>query len=204
MESKFTLRDFLVYFITGFYFMLLIIYNAGYESIEHIKIPINDLKSNQVIFLFFITPFLYILGQIVHSCDVFLLRLGRLLHSLSKKSESIRKILFVPNCIVNGNRIVGNIKEDNTEFWNKAYKLQIHGKYDRAEYWYIMSDLFKGLTLISFIWLLYYIYMINSTKVLLHLFLVLVFWYRAKYMAMNYVRSVNGLINVLYADKITH
>lgn len=57
----------------------------------------------------------------------------------------------------------------------------------KAEYWEMMNVLFEGITLVSFIECLYYFFIFSE---LFFIFLTLIFWFRAKQMANNYVSNI--------------
>ena len=205
MNDKFTFRDFLAYFLTGMALVIgLLIVN--YEIIYKVLDPdsqeyeaqknlLSFIKANNTFLALFCIPLIYFMGQIVHSIDTIFYFLGRLLWRASDKFDNNgtarslgKNVLSILISIINGYRITGTLnrmKIDVETFWQKSANLQVSNQYASSEYWYVMNDLFKGLTLISFCLLIFY-----SAWWKLLLVLTFLFALRARYFAENFIRSV--------------
>lgn len=216
MGDKFTFRDFLVYFLTGIALiigLLIVNYEIVYRTLdpnsseyEAQKNLLSFIKDNNTILALASIPFVYFTGQIIHSIDTIVYFLGRLLWRFFDKlsgqgvAENIgRKVLSVIIVMINGYRITGTLnrmKIDVETFWQKTARLQIANQYASSEYWYVMNDLFKGLTLISFCLFLFY-----SAWWKLLLVLTFLFALRARYFAENFISSVEKCDEALIKSK---
>lgn len=115
MEIKYTLRDFFVYFLTGFYLLTTVVVfllNLGHNS-NVLEILKYFFKINNIAFIFIISTVAYIVGHIVHSLDWLIWELGYSTHDVrinnpyknSIKNASIgfskllTKIVFVVSLI---------------------------------------------------------------------------------------------------------
>ncbi|MBS1780111.1 MAG: hypothetical protein JST70_12340 [Bacteroidetes bacterium] len=198
MEDKFTLRDFLVYFATGLFFLLVLLRTFDNTLLKFFNIEKSDIKDNEALVIFLLLPGLYLIGHFIHGLDLVLFKLGRYFWDL-KSSYSTKlkkfKVLWIVNFLVlilNGYRVTGMLNKKGiipNEFWVKVSRLQYDGKFEKAEYWNLMNDLFKGLTLVSFCWLLFVLYHFRWFDFWLSLLFTFVFWNRARHMVVNFVST---------------
>ena len=222
MSDKYTIRDFLVYFITGLFLLVTLLYRFGTSLLGFFGITITDIKDNYALTIFLLVPGLYILGHLVHAIDLLFLKSGKCLwklkvkYSLKPKKFIMFWILNFFNFVFNGNRVTGilNAKPISTsgkaaingnsvtdvlkakkkireQFWKRVHELRYKGK-DNLEYWYLMSDLFKGLTLICIAWTISYSYELDIVNIIMYATFAILFWYRARYMAKTFVSTINN------------
>lgn len=201
MIDKYTVRDFLVYFLTGLFLIVTLINELGIVLLEYFQITKVDIKENSALVVFLLIPGLYILGHVVHGIDLLTFKVGRYIwdlkdrYALTLKNNKLLWLFNILNFTLNGNRVSGilNAKSQNThEFWQRVSKLQYKGKFDKAEYWNLMNDLFKGLTLISFGWIIYHVVQHDKIYIFVNIGITFLFWYRARHMATNFVATVNN------------
>jgi hypothetical protein len=195
MEDKYTLRDFLVYFTTGLYLLLVLLEVYNLQLLRFFNVTKGDIKDNQAIIIFLLLPTLYLLGHFIHGVDLLLYKAGRFFWDLKSKHNKQFKIVSFIILILNGYRITGMLDEKGIvshKFWIKVSKLQLEQKFDKVEYWYLMNDLLKGLTLISFVWSIYSLISFSIFAFLYTIFLTFIFWFRARHMVVNFVSAVQN------------
>ena len=201
MNDKFTIRDFFAYFFCGcaFYIALFIV---EFNRIINLIIANKDyLKDNSTVIVFLSLPIIYFTGQIVQSIDTPFYIIGSRLWKIYKKHPNwFWKGLYLLVCShrVSGKLNLRNI--DTKTFWDKCNELTLVSKYGHGEYWYIMNDLFKGVTLISFS---SSCYSFLNCKILLGfilLFSTFIFWVRARYFATIFIDTILSTRDAL--DKI--
>lgn len=201
MADKYTIRDFLVYFLTGLFLLVTLMYKFDSSLLTYFRITQTDIKDNSALTIFLLVPGLYILGHIIHGIDLLAFKSGRYVwdfkekHKVNLKKFKLLWFFSTLNFIINGNRVTGilNGRPQNThDFWQKASELQYLGKFDKSEYWNLMNDLFKGLTLISLGWTIFYYVNHDKLNTVISSTLVILFWYRARHMATNFVSTVNN------------
>jgi hypothetical protein len=199
MADKYTIRDFIVYFITGLFLLLILLYKFGISFLEFFKITQTDIKDNPTLTIFFLIPMLYILGHLVHAVDVVLIKIGQYIwHFIKKYTLELKrfKILWIFkffNYIINGNRVNGilNAKnEDIEKFWKKVHRLQYESK--SGAWNNLMSDLHRGLALICLMCAILYFWEYDKINTIISAILTILFWYRAKYMAGNFVLAIKN------------
>lgn len=201
MTDKYTIRDFLVYFLTGLYLLVTFFYKFDNSMLDYFRITKADIKDNSALTIFLLLPGLYILGHIVHGIDLFIFKIGRFIWDIkNKQATKLKKFMVLwffntLNFVINGNRVTGilNRRPQNThDFWQKANELQYLSKFDKSEYWNLMNDLFKGLTLVSLGWAIFYYNQHDKLNTIISSTLTVIFWYRARHMATNFVSTVNN------------
>lgn len=201
MADKYTIRDFLVYFLTGLFLLVTLMYKFDRSLPDYFRITQTDIKDNSALTIFLLVPGLYILGHIVHGFDLLTFKIGRYIwdfkekHKVNLKKFKMLCLFNAANFIINGNRVTGilnAIPQDTHKFWQRASELQYQGKFDKSEYWNLMNDLFKGLTLISLGWTIFYYSDHDKLNAVVSLALAILFWYRARHMATNFVSTVNN------------
>lgn len=201
MADKYTFRDFLVYFLTGLFLLVTLMYRFDNSLLDYFRITQTDIKDNSALTIFLLIPGLYILGHIVHGIDLLTFKIGRYVwdfmgkHVTKLKKFKVFWFINTLNFIINGNRVTGilNSRQQNTqEFWQRASELQYLGKFDKSEYWNLMNDLFKGLSLISLGWTIFYYNDHDKLNLIVSSTFTIIFWYRARHMATNFVSTVNN------------
>ncbi len=210
MSDKFTLRDFLVYFSTGSIMIInldILFFNQTLEIISNFFRKYSFIKEFSGLFVIIAIPFIYVFGHMIHEFDFRLLKLYKLIHNKLgrlklrkyKPIELFRIILYffmykykVINSIIQENKINRTWKSPD-DFWAACSSLQCENHFDPANYWYTLSDLFKGLyvsflfsTIVAFI----------AGKMMLGIIfsvLMLLCYLRAREFADRFVRTVKRL-----------
>lgn len=191
MNDKFTLRDFFAYFFCGCgFFIALLFFNFNkifYFYLYHSQL----LKDNSTLIIFILLPIFYFTGQIIQSIDTPFYILGSKIWYYEKDNpDKFLKILYK---IISSHRITGKLNEkeiNSNDFWFKCNELSLISKYDRAEYSYIMNDLFKGLVIIVSFFSLYSFILLDLKKGFVFLFFTFLFWTRARYFATIFIDTV--------------
>jgi len=191
MSEKYTFRDFMVYFLSGLYILLTLLYEFDISLLKYFKIEKEDITQNPSLTIFLLVPGLYLLGQVVHGIDLLIFKIGRHIEGYALKNNYwlIDKL----NCFFNGNRIAGIIAKNRNPRNEKFWKLATKYNSPKSEYWLVINDLLKGLYIISMFWLFYNLLTCNFGISLIFLFLTFIFWYRGRHTATNYVSSVSYL-----------
>ncbi len=189
MTEKFTVRDILVYTLLGLTVLFFVYLHFPCEIKAIIKSS-KDYSSLIVILLF---PASYIFGHILMSVDdlIFNVFLNRLFPKNNPLKNNFWKLY---NLIFFGYRNIGIRNEENMnndEFLNACDKLIAKKNYEKAEYYQIMSDLFKGLFLIIFLSVIFDLF--HCSFVLWKLILIFPIWYRARIFSSYYVRMVKRM-----------
>ena len=210
MTSKFTLRDFLVYFTTGALFIvsidivyfdkLLNISSTFFQKYEFIK-------EFSGILIVFIIPIIYLTGHLLHSVGILSLWIYKLIHNhLTKwelrKCKIIEWIRILLHFLMYRNKIINAVIQENKKnstwesvevFWNSCAKLQNENKFTPAEYWFTLNDLFKGLyTAFLFSSIMSFT---NGKNILglIFILLMLISHFRAIQFGNNFVKTVKRL-----------
>lgn len=205
MNDKFTIRDFFVFFLCGvaaLFSLLITQYKYAFDFITWLNKDENKsikefIKDYSTIFGFLSIPFFYFLGQIIQSLDVLFIAIIKKIRNIIKiKSGNI--IFKTINYVFDRYRITGSLTLQNIDveiFWQKTAKLQVENKYSSCEYWYVMNDLFKGLTLTCLVLGLFSLISGNNAWIMISLSIL--FWFRAKHFVDNFIRSVIKTYNAL-------
>lgn len=200
MENKITLKDFLVYFLTGFYFSFLLLLN-NINKINFSKfIEIHEhFKDNSIFITLLFVPIIYLIGQIIHCFDYAFFKLTMKLWEINKENKILKKIRTTFSKIhVDG--IVKINNEDSNAFWLSINKIQMTNNYNHIEYWLLMNDLFKGILQVCTIFLI--IYLINFDLIYFSLLLIItiIFYYRANLMAEKFYMNSKNIITIINND----
>lgn len=203
MNDKYTLRDFLVYFTTGIYLLMTVLYEFQLSFLNYFSISQKELLENITITIFLLIPILYLIGQIIHGIDLLFFKFGRYIWDLKcffdKKNYWFGiGLINALNFLFNGYRVSGNLNQrkiPTKDFWKMASKLQLNNSFSKVEYWNLMNDLFKGLTLISVFWITYYSINYSPNNRLFYIVTFIIFWYRARHMATNFISSTKNIFN---------
>jgi hypothetical protein len=134
--------------------------------------------------------------------DTVIYGLGQKLWRLhSEKSDEFYKCLYI---IIASHRISGNLnlrKINVPDFWKKCNELEIASKYGHSEYWYIMNDLFKGITVINLFCTIYLLIQCKFMGGGIFIILTFLLWYRAKYYATIFIDTVLSTRDALNSFK---
>lgn len=186
MTEKFTLRDILVYTLLGLFFLFFCFLHYPFEIIN----TITDSKEYSDLTVILLIPFAYLIGHILMSVDDLIFN-GLLLRFFPKKNPLKNKYWKLYNNFFFGYRNIGirhKEKIKNKKFLKTCEKLISESKYEKAEYYQVMSDLFKGFFLIIIISVIFdFLHLrLESWKFIL----LLLVWYRAKMFSSYYVRMI--------------
>lgn len=207
MDVKYTFRDLIVYLLTGFTCVCLFLLVKS----EYIDIALNSkfLKDSDKILLFLFTiliPLLYIVGHIIQIFDLIIsFYLARPLTKYRWNPQynsfkySIFRYLyfFTAASTVEYHTQKRCISHD--DFNNQKYTLLIEGKYNSAEYYYLVRELFNGLRIFTFVFTVYLIFSKNTEflTILIYILLYLIFWLKAYNSAKNYTYEITKVYSVL-------
>jgi hypothetical protein len=142
----------------------------------------------------------------VQSIDSIILKSAITIRSFSnKRSNWLQKfldrwLLFLPYKFIFNHRInerLIKLSIPHNVFWQNCTKLITKSVYEKADYWNLMHTLFEGLTALTLFWSLFYLIHYSFFPLLTSLGLTTIFWYRAKNMADNFIRTVNDTISSL-------
>ncbi|NAS13698.1 hypothetical protein [Poritiphilus flavus] len=213
MTARFTLRDFLVYFSSGSFFVLLM--DVVYFDLI-LKIVSDFFKNYEFLDGFatllgiILVPLVYILGHILHGVGFLSLKVYKEFHEFLNKNrlrrfrliEWMRIILhFFMYRVKVVNAVIKEINENGTwnnveHFWEDCARLQIKDDFDSANYWYALNDLFKSIYTASLIASILSFY--NDKWILGSILSGLMFLsqYRAVQFGDSFVKTVRRLANV--------
>lgn len=209
MEIKFTVRDILVYFLTGIglVFMLMVLF---FKEIMDYQEAIFEVlpKENQTLIIILLIPLIYLLGHIADSIDLIRLKIA----SLSKPKESNRKFWYKLKrfvyLILVGDRVTGiiykqkgknNISEELrfSEFWESVNYNQVKGKYNVSEYFEALKDLFSALQSVALVGIFVSMIFGNWIAMIPLLFILILFWLKTSYYSEVFIASVDNVYKIL-------
>lgn len=186
MTEKFTLRDILVYTLLGLIVFFFTYLYYPYEIVSIIKAS-KDYSDLTVLLLI---PISYMMGHILMSLDDIIFN-AILLRFFPDDNPLKNKLWRFYNFLFFGYRNIGirnKEKMTNKDFLGACDKLIAENKYDKAEYYQVMSDLLKGVFLILFLSIALDIYL--RIFELWKFILIFFIWYRARVFSAYYVRIV--------------
>lgn len=187
MTDKFTIRDILVYTFLGF--------TAVFFYYLHDKCFIVNIieksKDYSSLWVVIIIPIFYLLGHAIMSFDDFIF--NAILKRFLPDSLGNSKLIKYYNLIFFGCRNIGLRRQFNISdivFFDTCDKIISSNKdlYLKAEYYQVMSDLFKGIFLIIFASIV--LDCINYIFVYWKIILLCMIWYRARSFSSYYVRII--------------
>ncbi len=207
MESKFTIRDILVYFLTGLTFVILLL-PITWDDINFI-LPKEEKNFPYTTLTILVIPAIYVLGHIIDSTDT--LRVVVLANALKPrgKPSRINKIRSFFYFLLVGDRITGYIyfkgaqpleNDASYEFklyWKKVNYIQAFDKYRYSEYLESLKDLFNSLQSAVLICLIYGLINSEWTASLIYLILLVLFWKKSEYYTGSLVNSVENTYEIL-------
>lgn len=192
MENKFTLRDFLVYLLTGFSVVIFYLPLMFKESIQTFKENQALFKDFSATFVIFLLLAFYLIGHIIQSVDLmryFIVK--KLLHKMSVSDSNKFKRFFVG--FLANNRVIGVLHFEgkiHSEFQKKVYTLQAQGKFSGSEYWYSLKDLFHGLEIVALGFTIWAFFLEKYIFLFIYFFIAISFWLEARFYSKEYVESV--------------
>lgn len=208
MDIKYTFRDLIVYLLTGFTSMVLFfIARPEHLKLMYDSVLIKYLMDNQFLFILVLIPILYIIGHIIQIFDLIIS------FDIAQKLERYKwetpynssRNIFIK--IIQG--IYALCASSTTEYQYKKrgiahrdfnsmkYQLIVTNKYNTAEYYYLLKELFNGLRVFTLLFLLYmlfdYLWLENCTcytVVIIYIVLFFLFWTKAYNSAKNFSYEV--------------
>lgn len=187
MTNKFTIRDFLVYSLVGLTASL-IFYNYQSCLVNSTLKELTDFSDFATIIF---VPLFYLMGHIIMGIDdlIFNNILYRPIREKDIKSSNWFWKVYI--YVMFGYRNQGlkksnEISED--DFLKTCDKLIKNNLYSKAEYYQVMSDLFKGIFLCLITSTIYRLLNLNFN--LWELGLTIIVWYRARTFSAYYVRLI--------------
>lgn len=206
--DKFTFRDFFVFFLSGIsaLFCLLI------TQYEHVSLKDGSilLKINKIEYDFFFKgyltalgllsiPFFYLLGHLIHGVDDLVNYWTKLIRGEKKTGKPKNWIFKILHFIFFENRVNGHLERKGEvvdDFWQKFAYLQMGSQSATADYWYVLNELFKGVTITCFGFGVYAFFFGGKNEGYLFL-LMFVFWERAHYFAKRFYMNVTKVYKAL-------
>lgn len=187
MTDKFTLRDFLVYSLVGLT-ATLIFYT--YEP-TLVNSTLKGLKDFSDFATIIFVPVFYLIGHLIMGVDDIIL--NNLLYRPIKKKNIKDSCWFWKGYIYLffGYRNQGLKKSneiDDDDFLKTCDRLLAENHYDKAEYYQVMSDLFKGVFICLVTSIIYRLFHCNYN--LWEIGLTAIVWYRARAFSSYYVRFI--------------
>ena len=207
MTTNFTFRDFIVYLLTGLTLLLcigVIFLDDIFTLTTCFFTKYQFVKEFSFLVTIFLIPFIYLTGHIIGIVDYLTMKYYVWLHKkLRNKNNWVAKsFLKINHLIFYRHRIVYQIvrhlksnKEGKSfmtteEFWVLCAKLQKENHYSPAEYWYILNDLFKGVSLVFLISTIISTTRQQWTLATVFIILTALFFYRAIQYAEFFVATV--------------
>ena len=210
MDERLTLRDLIVFFISGFLFTAIFIITYYDILLEHYE-QINTSDSHSflkkidgTLILAAGIPSLYVIGHFVHAIDsVIFSNLGLVFQRLYKKhpnffTKSIHRLF-------NGHRIRGIIDD----YWTINEDLLVADAkcvnqptlYNEARYWSFLNDTLKAYVLV---FLVFVIVAFARDKLLMgvvYLLFLILFRYRGRLFGIYYVQSISRIYTLNALNK---
>lgn len=186
MTEKFTLRDILVYTLIGIVFLFFIYLHFPCKIIN----LVTDSKEYSDLSILLLIPFAYLLGHLLMSLDDIIFNC-LLLRFFPKDNPLKNKFWKLYNFLFFGYRNIGIRYNENIEnkiFLQTCDKLISEKNYEKADYYQVMSDLFKGIFLIILLSILFDV--IHKILEIWKIIILILVWYRAKMFSSYYVRIV--------------
>lgn len=186
MTDKFTIRDILSYTMLGL-IGLIFLYLHKPTQFEEWICKAKD-YSDLVILL--IVPLSYIIGHLIMSIDDVIFN-GILLRLMPNRDFMHKKKWQLYNFVFFGYRNIGIRNRQsisNEDFFKTCDKLRSEDNFSNAEYFQVMSDLFKGILLVILFSIIIDIF--EGCFVWWKLLFAFLTWYRAKSFSAYFVAVI--------------
>lgn len=215
MNIKYTFRDLIVYLLTGFTcIVLLLIARPEYLNLMYDTVLIKYLMDNQLLLVLVLIPILYIVGHVIQIFDLVIsFDIAQHLERYKWKAQYTKsKNIFI--IIIQG--IYAICASSTTEYHYKKrgishkdfnsmkYQLIITNNYNTAEYYYLLKELFNGLRVFTLLFLFYmlfdYLWLEHSTCyviVIIYILLFFLFWIKAYNSAKNFSYEVTKVYDAI-------
>jgi hypothetical protein len=187
--DKFSVRDFFVYFLTGVIGIITFAPLFADKTLTYLNSPPQWFKDYTIVFSFLSILILYYVGHLFQAIEDIFFFFSRVIHKRFRNQAFLRPIIAV----CNSHRVQAaleafNVKSDT--FWKKCHRLQSRNYYTTLDYWYIMSDFFKSVFLLTAIALI--ASLIEGKFVLssIYLFLSFITWYRTRVFSFRFVKEI--------------
>lgn len=210
MDERLTLRDLIVFFISGFLFTAVYIttyYDILLNYYKEIIASGNDSPFNKLdgtLILAAGIPSLYVIGHFVHAIDsVIFSKLGLVVQRVFKKYPNFLTRSF--HKLFNGHRIRGIIED----YWTIEEDLLVADAkcvshptlYNEARYWSFLNDTLKAYVLV---FLIFVIVAFTRGKLLMgtiYLAFLILFHFRGRLFGIYYVQSIARIYALDMPDK---
>ncbi|MCX7876997.1 MAG: hypothetical protein N2321_12645 [Melioribacteraceae bacterium] len=210
MNVNFTFRDFIVYFLTGISFLLglALIYWTNPLFLCSNFYQIEFAKEYSILITVFTISTIYILGHLIGMVDTLIMKYYCFMYNKLKNNKNIIIKIFMKlsEILLYRQRIsyhaiqqskFGEPKYSTVDdFWCLCAKLQKENNYSYAEYWYIMNDLFKNLSIVSLICIIISIFKQEYLLILTFSVLEILFVSRAIQFAKYFVLTVRRISKI--------
>lgn len=191
MTDKFTIRDFLVYSLVGLTASIIF---YTYEP-ALVNSALNGLKDFSDFATIIFVPVFYFIGHIVMGVDDILL--NNILYRPIKKRKIKKSNWFwkTYTYLLFGYRNQGLKKSneiEDDEFLKICDKLIADNQYEKAEYYQVMSDLFKGVFICLITSIIYRLFNCNYNS--WEIGITAIVWYRSRAFSSYYIRYIKRQI----------
>ena len=199
--DKFTIRDFFVFFLSGIsVFLCYCFVEFDYILNWWKTVDNNDtkafIKENSTAIGLLSIPVFYFIGHLVHGIDDLFNHYSK---RIKKQINFIKSNWFTRwlNKICFKNRINGYLEMNNEDveaFWQKCAYIQVYSNFQSIDYFYVMNELFKGLTITCFAFCLYAFIKIKFIQGGFMIFFTIIFWERAHYFVKRFLFAVPKMV----------
>ena len=207
MDVKYTFRDLIVYLLTGFTCMVLVLIVK--PQIVDLVLESKYMKDTNRLTLAFIgigIPALYIIGHVIQIFDLIIsFYLARPLKKFkwnekykSKRYFAFRWLYyFFAASTAEFQYEKRGITPD--DFNKQKYTVIVDGKNNTAEYYYLVRELFNGLRVFTFLFIIYMLLFenVNSQLILIYTVLYFLFWVKAYNSAKNYTYEITKVYKIM-------
>ena len=199
MNEKFTIRDFIVYFLTGFLFFL--VFAIVYPDFVFKNLEKNEKYLNLIGFS--ALPTFYIIGHLIHAIDVGVFSsLGKKAKKFNDKKNNLFSSFL--HQLLNGHRIRGVLKTEwevklkmEKDFEDTVCFCSQSNLFSEAKYWSYLNDKFKGFVLILVVFSVSTIVRDEPCLGVILLSFAVLFRQRGRFFGIYYVNSIARIYRYL-------
>lgn len=208
MDVKYTFRDLIVYLLTGFtsVALFLIIYPQYLDDFS--VLPYLRDHDNSIFLIILVSiPSLYMIGHIIQIFDLIMsFHLARKFRKYksdgnfsSKKFRFWRGVyFFLASATAEYQYIIRNVSQQ--EYTRQKYTLIVKGQYTTVDYYYLMGELFNGLRVYMFFFLIYMFFnWPGMWPFSAYLALYFLFWVKAYNSKKNHISEIIKIFSVVDA-----